>query len=250
MDFASRLKELRQEYILSQKCLSDLLGISPRAYRFYESGEHEPGIKNLIALADYFAVSLDYLMGRSDDPQYELYLPKAENALLEDMPASFIKIFKYAQSKGLSKEKITPLENWNLIRWFEEWKKTTQSYIDYYTKLDAYEKSEDEKYLKKQLKKASPFEPILPRYKGIWNMFKRDLLVKKPKENLYANKTNEDMRRDDIIAQNLNRLIDVNIGIGGDLYCTPIPNHLSNYLFPITEYDINNLYKVDFLKNL
>jgi transcriptional regulator with XRE-family HTH domain len=241
MNFASRIKELRLKYSLSQKVLSDLLGISPRAYRFYETDEHEPEIKNLITLANYFAVSLDYLTGRDDDPRYKNYLLKAENALLEDMPTPFIKIFEYAKSKGLREEKITPEENWYLIRWFEEWKQNTHSYIDYCTKLAEYEKSEDEKYIKKQMEDASPFKPIVPRTIGFWDILKRYLHVKKPKLDWYISKTGGDLRRDDVLTRNLQRLIGVDIGINGNVYCTPIPNHLSNYLYPITESDINNL---------
>ncbi|MPL69276.1 hypothetical protein SDC9_15013 [bioreactor metagenome] len=68
MKFANRLKELRQAHNVSQKYLAELLGISPRALRFYESNDREPNIAGLNLLADYFCVSLDYLVGRSDDP--------------------------------------------------------------------------------------------------------------------------------------------------------------------------------------
>lgn len=66
MNFSGRLKELRQQADISQKDLAALVGISARAFRFYESGEREPNIATLITLADYFNVSLDYLIGRSD----------------------------------------------------------------------------------------------------------------------------------------------------------------------------------------
>ncbi len=35
----------------------------------YESGEREPGISELILIADYFNISIDYLLGRTDNPQ-------------------------------------------------------------------------------------------------------------------------------------------------------------------------------------
>jgi transcriptional regulator with XRE-family HTH domain len=69
MNLANRLKELRQKHKVSQQELSDLLDVSTRAWRFYEAGDREPTITGLIALADYFNVSLDYLVGRSDDPK-------------------------------------------------------------------------------------------------------------------------------------------------------------------------------------
>jgi len=43
------------------------LGVSERAFQHYEAGTREPNISQLIALADYFGVSLDYLVGRSND---------------------------------------------------------------------------------------------------------------------------------------------------------------------------------------
>ena len=42
--------------------------MSMLGYQRYEYGEREPSFQKLIALADYFDVSLDYLVGRSDDP--------------------------------------------------------------------------------------------------------------------------------------------------------------------------------------
>ncbi|HWR06587.1 helix-turn-helix transcriptional regulator [Sporomusa sp.] len=66
MNLSSRLKELRQKHNVSQQELADLLDVTTRAWRFYESGEREPNIARLISLADYFNVSLDYLVGRSD----------------------------------------------------------------------------------------------------------------------------------------------------------------------------------------
>lgn len=64
--FAQRIKELRNEKKQTQKDMAELLGIKLRAYQYYESGTHYPEVPNLIKLADYFGVSTDYLLGRSD----------------------------------------------------------------------------------------------------------------------------------------------------------------------------------------
>ena len=64
----NRLKELRTLKKISQKNIAIELGISDRNYQRYEYGEVEPTASTLIALADFFNVSLDYLVGRSDDP--------------------------------------------------------------------------------------------------------------------------------------------------------------------------------------
>ena len=64
----TRLKELRKARGVGQKAVAEWLGVSLRAYQFYEDGTYDPNLPNLIALADYFQVSLDYLVGRSDAP--------------------------------------------------------------------------------------------------------------------------------------------------------------------------------------
>ena len=63
-NFPTRLKELRIKKQVPQQQLADLLGISTRALRFYEDGSREPKIEGLIKLADFFSVTLDYLVGR------------------------------------------------------------------------------------------------------------------------------------------------------------------------------------------
>lgn len=68
MLFQKRLKELRNSKGISQVSIAKILGITDRGYRKYEAGDNEPTMSVLIALADYFDVSLDYLCGRSDDP--------------------------------------------------------------------------------------------------------------------------------------------------------------------------------------
>ena len=68
MALHERLKELRLSKGLSQKQLANELKLSDRNYQRYEYGEREPSASTLIALADYFDVSLDYLVGRSDKP--------------------------------------------------------------------------------------------------------------------------------------------------------------------------------------
>ena len=63
-DFPSRLRELRLKDGRSQRVLSELCGLHPCAVFRYETGRAAPTVAALIALADYFGVSLDYLVGR------------------------------------------------------------------------------------------------------------------------------------------------------------------------------------------
>ena len=63
-----RLKELREEKGLKQADMAALMNVVERQYQRYERGEGEPKLEGWIFLADFFNVSLDYLVGRSDDP--------------------------------------------------------------------------------------------------------------------------------------------------------------------------------------
>lgn len=59
-----RLKELRKLKELTQEELAKNLNIQKMTYNGYENGKHEPSIQTLCSLADYYNVSLDYLVGR------------------------------------------------------------------------------------------------------------------------------------------------------------------------------------------
>ena len=63
-----RLQELRKKKGITQLRLATELNTTQNTISRYETGEHEPGIAELIKLADYFNVSVDYLIGRTDDP--------------------------------------------------------------------------------------------------------------------------------------------------------------------------------------
>ena len=70
-DFVSRLNELRTSSNATNKEIADYVGISVRSLQFYLSGSKEPTLSKLIAIADYFNVSLDYLTGRTDNPEIQ-----------------------------------------------------------------------------------------------------------------------------------------------------------------------------------
>ncbi len=63
-----RLKELRKARNITQLKLALDLHMSQNSISRFENGVREPGITELIRIADYFRVSLDYLLERSDDP--------------------------------------------------------------------------------------------------------------------------------------------------------------------------------------
>ena len=69
MSFSDRIIQLKNERKLLQKDIASSIGLSLRAYQYYEKGQKEPTLSVLLRLADYFDVSLDYLVGLSDTPE-------------------------------------------------------------------------------------------------------------------------------------------------------------------------------------
>lgn len=64
--FSDRLYELRKESGLTAQHMADKLGLSLRAYQFYESGDREPSLQTLVKIADVLMVSTDYLLCRDE----------------------------------------------------------------------------------------------------------------------------------------------------------------------------------------
>ncbi len=63
-----RIKKLREDNDLTQKQMGEILNCSQRAYSYYESGQHNTPNEVLLKLADFYGVSTDYLLGRTDQP--------------------------------------------------------------------------------------------------------------------------------------------------------------------------------------
>ena len=63
----TRLRELREKHKLKQTKLAQLTGIDQRTISNYETGKTYPDAKALIAFADYFKVSVDYILCRTDN---------------------------------------------------------------------------------------------------------------------------------------------------------------------------------------
>ena len=68
MELSDAFKRFRKNLGITQKQAAAAAGVAERLYQSYEYGKVVPSALVLIALADYFDVSLDYLVGRSDDP--------------------------------------------------------------------------------------------------------------------------------------------------------------------------------------
>lgn len=61
-----RLRNLREDYNLTQRELAEILNCSQRVYSNYERGDLDIPTEILIKLADYYNTSIDYLVGRTD----------------------------------------------------------------------------------------------------------------------------------------------------------------------------------------
>ena len=67
-DYRRRLRDLREDHDKTQQDIADVLGTSQTMYARYERGANELPVRHLVKLAEYYQVSADYLLGRSDEP--------------------------------------------------------------------------------------------------------------------------------------------------------------------------------------
>jgi transcriptional regulator with XRE-family HTH domain len=62
----NNLKKLRKDRKLSQSDIAEFLNITANAYGHYELGKRQPNPETLVKLADFYGVSIDYILGRDD----------------------------------------------------------------------------------------------------------------------------------------------------------------------------------------
>ena len=80
MEFKDKLKDLRKKRGLSQVALAERLGLSKSTIGAYETGDITPSVEALNAIADFFNVDLDYLLGKEEGSTYYLDPEAAELA--------------------------------------------------------------------------------------------------------------------------------------------------------------------------
>lgn len=66
--FAERFKQLKNAHSLTYPQIAEQIGVTTRQVKGYAAGTSKPDYFKLIALADYFGCSIDYLVGRTDAP--------------------------------------------------------------------------------------------------------------------------------------------------------------------------------------
>ncbi len=83
--FGERIRSLRESMNYSQVKFAETFGIGQSSVVRYEKGEASPALELLVKIADYYDVSLDYILGRTDNPQGKLYDCKPKNRYPADM---------------------------------------------------------------------------------------------------------------------------------------------------------------------
>lgn len=102
MELSNNLKILRKENGLTQKKLSEILKIQSQTYNKYETTSTIPDLQTLIDLANYYDVSLDYLVGRNFNNEFG-YLTELERNILtavRKMTDENKQVY-YQESKGI-----------------------------------------------------------------------------------------------------------------------------------------------------
>lgn len=110
MGFSAMLKQLREERHLSQKDVADYLGVTRQAIASYELAKREPDYEVLRKLADYFGVSVDYLLGRS---KYDSLVGIIDNDLkqwiVKENNLQYIKLAREIKEAGIEVELMKPI---------------------------------------------------------------------------------------------------------------------------------------------
>lgn len=113
MGFSERLKESRKQARLTQVEIAEVLGISQPAYASWERGTKKPTQENLVKIAQILNVSVDYLVGNSEEKADELDniellfrmnskgLTEAEKAVFKKELIQFMEERKKAFDKGM-----------------------------------------------------------------------------------------------------------------------------------------------------
>lgn len=110
MKIGENLQRLRKENKITQEALAEKCKVSRQAIAKWENNESIPTVDKLIYLADLYEVSLDELVGRSEDFQYGLFkkyllkhaakdIPKEEN---DDISAIIARYISFTRSVGLN----------------------------------------------------------------------------------------------------------------------------------------------------
>lgn len=95
--FGERLKELRDNHSMTQNDLAELLNVSRQSIGGYENNNVDPGMDILVKIANIFNISLDYLLGRTEE-KYNI------NVLDQDTKEFLLKVIELANEYNIKKK--------------------------------------------------------------------------------------------------------------------------------------------------
>lgn len=98
----NRLKELRLEKGLLQSDIAKIINKSDRIVGFYETGERDMSTETLSKLSEFFEVSIDYLLGKSDirnPEEYNYAYHKESEGLTDEEVADALRFYKEMKNK-------------------------------------------------------------------------------------------------------------------------------------------------------
>lgn len=107
----NRIQELRKKYNMQQSELAEIIGVTDKSISCYETGRSNPSLEGACKLADFFGVTIDYLLGRDDIDtdnnaeikivERQISLPKDEQELLDYYRSCSSTGKKYILSKAM-----------------------------------------------------------------------------------------------------------------------------------------------------
>ncbi|KEQ22849.1 helix-turn-helix domain-containing protein [Paenibacillus tyrfis] len=113
---SSRLTAFRNKLNKTQQDMADYLGITRPAYTAYESGSRNPDYKTLEKIADLFDTSIDYLLGRTDDPS-----PPSKEKINPNINIAYLDGVKHELTPEVAKRLKEDIELFEKLK--EQWKK-------------------------------------------------------------------------------------------------------------------------------
>ena len=108
-EVAERLRSLRESVKLSQVKMAEIVGVKQSSLNRYELNQASPTFETLNRYADYFDVSMDYIFGRTDNPQGKLYEYKPKIQQNDPQTVSYTHLDVYKRQECGKELVVTPL---------------------------------------------------------------------------------------------------------------------------------------------
>lgn len=109
--FPKRLKALRLQRKLTHQDMADLLGITRQGYSKYENGQSQPDIDTINKLAEFFNVTTDYLLGRTDHPN-----PSEQDDIPEELKDPELGLFFKELAEAPEERREQLLKIWEILK--------------------------------------------------------------------------------------------------------------------------------------